>query len=48
MALRDKFCEFIEEAKFVGAETPAPKYDVNYVSFIFMINTHDRLELTQI
>eukprot|EP00347_Sterkiella_histriomuscorum_P004088 403361797 len=30
VALRDKFCEFIEEAKFVGTETPAPKYDLNY------------------
>lgn len=26
----EKVCEFIEEAKFMGTETPAPKYDVNY------------------
>jgi hypothetical protein len=28
----DKVCAFIEEARFVGMQTPAPKYEVSYVS----------------
>ena len=27
----DKVCAFIEEAKFRGVETPAPKYDPSFV-----------------
>lgn len=36
VALTEKICAFIEEAKFVGSETPAPKYEVVYVREIFI------------
>lgn len=31
VAKTEKVCAFIEEAQYVGLQTPAPKYDVNFV-----------------
>lgn len=49
MALTEKICAFIEEAKYVGHETPAHKYDVNYVTKLLIDpNFLFRIELMQI
>lgn len=48
VARTDKVCAFIEEARFVGMQTPAPKYAVDYVRSLLLPFTYlDRIRYSQ-